>query len=94
MPYHALNTDQLIKSLIQSAKFGVESRKPTNASGLEFYQTEMGRGLYHALSLQAAQESSEDLVKELRSSSNAKEVTLIVYQPGDIETLAGQLSSI
>lgn len=93
-PYHALNMDQLTESLIQSAKFGIESRKPTNASELQSYQEEMGKGLYHALALQPSQNSSEDLMQELSNSDNAKEATLIVYQQGDLETLTSQLIKI
>ena len=94
MPYHALNMDQLTESLVQSAKLGIESRKPTNASELRAYQKEMGKGLYHALALQPSQDSSEDLMQELSNSGNAEEATLIVYQQGDLETLKSQLVDI
>ena len=94
VPHHALSMGQLIESLIQRAKFGIESRKPTNASELKSYQAEMGKGLYHALSLQASHDSSEDLIKELSNPTNAKEATLIVHQQGDLKTLTDQLSNI
>ena len=54
----------------------------------------MGKGLYHALALQASHDSSEDLIKELSNPTNAQEATLIVHQQGDLKTLTDQLSNI
>jgi len=91
VPYHALDDEQLIQSLIHQAKAAIECRKPTDVAGLETFQSEMGMGLSHALALQDGLDSAVNLLQKVSVEPTATEAALIVYQNGDIDSLVKQL---
>ena len=64
IPYYALDGEELRLAWSHNAKKQLEARKPTDASTLKAFQSEMGLVLKHALSIQAPA-ASELKVEEL-----------------------------
>ncbi|MBP95639.1 hypothetical protein CMK18_06780 [Candidatus Poribacteria bacterium] len=93
IPYHALSTEELLASLRQLGKAAIEKRKPNTINELTAFQSEMGRGLLHALALSDQYKDSVNLVQKLNQPAIAEQATLIVHQNSQIDVLADQLSS-
>ena len=84
VPYHTLNTEQLIMSLKQLAKVAIEHKKPTTVNELTAFQSEMEIGLSHALALSDEYNDSVNLIETLKEPAIVESATLIVHQNGHI----------